>query len=93
MCFGGGGGSDPEPVSEPVKEQQKAQKEEEEKRKIERRQDEKEETIQAETPIKTSLTYETCAKAGQKVMRGSRGRRALYTSTRGGIGYRNPMLG
>ena len=90
MCFGGGGSSAPEPVSEPVKEQQKAQKEEETKR--ERRQEEKEETIQAETPIATSLTYETGAKAGQRVMRGSRGRRALYTSQRGGIGYRNPLL-
>ena len=92
MCFGGGGSPAPEPVSEPVKEQQKAQKEEETKRKIERRQEEKEETIQAETPIETSLTYETGAKADQRVMRGSRGRRALYTSQRGGIGYRNPLL-
>ena len=44
MCFGGGGSSAPEPVSEPVKEQQKAQIEEESKRKIEGRQEEKEET-------------------------------------------------
>ena len=70
----------------------KKTKEEETKRKVERRQEEKEETIQAETPIATSLTYETGAKAGQRVMRGSRGRRALYTSQRGGIGYRNPLL-
>jgi len=91
MCFGGGS-SRPEPVSPTVTEEQKEQKKEETQKKVERRQEEKEETIQAETPIATSLTYETGAKAGQRVMRGSRGRRALYTSQRGGIGYRNPLL-
>ncbi len=89
MCFGGGGGSDPEPVSETVTEEQKEKEAEEKKRTIERRQDEKEDTIAEESPIKTNLTYDT----GRKVMRGSKGRRALYTSTRGGIGYRNSMLG
>jgi len=92
MCFGGGG-SDPEPVSDTVTEEQKSKEAEEKKRTIERRQDEKEETIAQEQPIKTSLTYETGKKKGQTVMRGSRGRRALYTSNRGGIGYRSPLGG
>ena len=92
MCFGGGG-SDPEPVSDTVTEEQKSKEAEEKKRTIERRQDEKEEIIAQEQPIKTSLTYETGSKKGQTVMRGSRGRRALYTSNRGGIGYRSPLGG
>jgi hypothetical protein len=92
MCFGGGGGS-PEKTSSVVDEEQKSKEAEEKKRTIERRQDEKEKTIAQESPIKTSLTYETGKKKGQTVMRGSRGRRALYTSNRGGIGYRNPLGG
>tara|TARA_B100000902_G_scaffold371120_1_gene396842 strand:+ start:703 stop:996 length:294 start_codon:yes stop_codon:yes gene_type:complete len=92
MCFGGGGGS-PEKTSSVVDEEQKSKEAEEKKRTIERRQDEKEKTIAQESPIKTSLTYETGSKKGQTVMRGSRGRRALYTSNRGGMGYRNPLGG
>lgn len=93
MCFGGGGSSQPEKTSPVVEEEQKEKEKEEKKRTIERRQEEKERTIAQEQPIKTSLTYETGPKAGQTVMRGSRGRRALYTSARGGIGYRSPMSG
>jgi len=93
MCFGGGGGSEPEKTSPVVDEEQKSKEAEEKKRTIERRQDEKEETIAQEQPIKTSLTYETGKKKGQTVMRGSRGRRALYTSNRGGIGFRSPLSG
>ena len=92
MCFGGGG-SEPEKTSPVVDEEQKAKEAEEKKRTIERRQDEKEETIAQEQPIKTSLTYETGKKKGQTVMRGSRGRRALYTANRGGIGFRSPLSG
>jgi len=91
MCFGGGGGGEPEKKSEIVTEEQKQKEEIEARRKKKRREDEKEETIAMESPIATSLTYETGAKAGQRVMRGSRGRRALYTSNRGGMGYRNPF--
>ena len=93
MCFGGGGGSEPEKTSPVVDEEQKAKEAEEKKRTIERRQDEKDETIAQEQPIKTSLTYETGKKKGQQVMRGSRGRRALYTSNRGGVGFRSPLSG
>ena len=93
MCFGGGGSSAPE-IRSPVVDQEQKEKEKVEKEKtIERRQEEKEKTIAQEQPIKTSLTYETGPKTGQTVMRGSRGRRALYTSNRGGIGYRSPMGG
>ena len=92
MCFGGGGGS-PEKTSSVVDEEQKSKEAEEKKRTIERRQDEKEKTIAQESPIKTSLTYETGKKKGQTVMRGSRGRRALYTSNRGGVGFRSPLSG
>tara|TARA_R100001594_G_scaffold3294_3_gene12460 strand:+ start:2555 stop:2908 length:354 start_codon:yes stop_codon:yes gene_type:complete len=88
MCFGGGG-SDPEPKEDEVDIAQKEQEKEEKQKTIQRRQDEKEETIAEQQPIQTSLTYDT----GRKVVRGSRGRRALYTSPRGGIGYRNNMLG
>ena len=63
------------------------------KKTIERRQSELEDTIAQEQPIKTSLTYETGKKKGQTVMRGTRGRRALYTSNRGGIGFRSPLSG
>ena len=93
MCFGGGGSSQPEKTSPVVEEEQKEKEKIEKKRTIERRQEEKERTIAMEQPIKTSLTYETGPKTGQTVMRGSRGRRALYTSARGGIGYRSPMSG
>ena len=93
MCFGGGGSSQPEKTSPVVEEEQKEKEKIEKKRTIERRQEEKERTIAQEQPIKTSLTYETGPKTGQTVMRGSRGRRALYTSARGGIGYRSPMSG
>ena len=93
MCFGGGGSSQPEKTSPVVDQEQKEKEKEEKKRTIERRQEEKERTIAMEQPIKTSLTYETGPKTGQTVMRGSRGRRALYTSARGGIGYRSPMSG
>jgi len=93
MCFGGGGSSQPEKTSPVVEEEQKEKEKVEKKRTIERRQEEKERTIAQEQPIKTSLTYETGPKTGQTVMRGSRGRRALYTSARGGIGYRSPMSG
>ena len=89
MCFGGGGSSQPEKTSPVVDQEQKEKEKEEKKRTIERRQEEKERTIAQEQPIKTSLTYDT----GQTVFRGSRGRRALYTSARGGIGYRSPMSG
>ena len=58
-----------------------------------RDEEEKEKTIAQESPVKTSLTYETGAKQGQRVMRGSRGRRALYTSNRGGVGFRSPLSG
>ena len=93
MCFGGGGGREPEKTSPVVDEEQKAKEAEEKKKTIERRQDELEETIAQESPVKTSLTYETGAKQGQRVMRGSRGRRALYTSNRGGVGFRSPLSG
>lgn len=93
MCFGGGGSSQPEKTSPVVDQEQKEKEKEEKKRTIERRQEEKERTIAQEQPIKTSLTYETGPKSGQSVYRGSRGRRALYTSARGGIGYRSPMSG
>ena len=93
MCFGGGGGGEPEKTSKIVTDEQKQKEEIEASRKKKRREDEKEETIAMESPIATSLTYETGAKAGQRVMRGSRGRRALYTSNRGGMGYRNPFSG
>ena len=93
MCFGGGGSSKPEKTSPVVTSEQKSKEEEEKKRTIERRQEEKEKTIAQEAPIKTSLTYETGAKQGQRVMRGSRGRRALYTSNRGGVGFRSPLSG
>ena len=93
MCFGGGGSSQPEKTSPVVEEEQKEKEKEVKNRTIERRQEEKERTIAQEQPIKTSLTYETGPKTGQSVMRGSRGRRALYTSARGGIGYRSPMSG
>mgnify|MGYP004454720815 FL=1 len=93
MCFGGGGSSQPEKTSPVVEEEQKEKEKVEKKRTIERRQEEKERTIAQEQPIKTSLTYETGPKTGQTVMRGSRGRRALYTSARGGIGYRSPISG
>jgi len=93
MCFGGGGSSAPEKTSPVVDEEQKEKEKIEKERTIERRQEEKERTIAQEQPIKTSLTYETGQKKGQSVMRGSRGRRALYTSNRGGVGFRNPMSG
>ena len=98
MCFGGGGRNEGPPDKDPnnydfTKEEQKSKEAEEKRRTIERRQDEKEETIAQESPVKTSLTYETGAKAGQRVMRGSRGRKALYTSNRGGVGFRSPLSG
>lgn len=93
MCFGGGGGREPEKTSPVVNEEQKSKEAEEKKKTIERRQDELEDTIAQEQPIKTSLTYETGKKKGQTVMRGTRGRRALYTSNRGGIGFRSPLSG
>lgn len=93
MCFGGGGGREPEKTSPVVSEEQKSKEAEEKKKTIERRQDELEDTIAQEKPIKTSLTYETGQKQGQRVMRGTRGRRALYTSNRGGVGFRSPLSG
>ena len=88
MCFGGGGSSQPEKTSPVVDEEQKAKEAEEKKRTKQKREQELENTQAAETPIATSLTYDTGAKAGQTVMRGTRNRRALYTSNRGGMGYR-----
>lgn len=88
MCFGGGGSSQPEKTSPVVDEEQKAKEAEEKKRTKQKRDQELENTQAAETPIATSLTYDTGAKAGQTVMRGTRNRRALYTSNRGGMGYR-----
>ena len=91
MCFGGGS-SKPEPVSPTVTEEQKEQKKEETAKKIERRQEALEKEVTQDTPIKTQLTYEVGNKAGSTVMRGRRGRKALYTSGSGGIGYRNPLM-
>ena len=91
MCFGGGS-SRPEPVSPTVTQEQKEQKKEETQKKVERRQEALEKEVTSDTPVKTQLTYEMGAKAGTPVVRGRRGRRALYTSGRGGIGYRNPLM-
>ena len=88
MCFGGGGSSQPEKTSPVVDEEQKAKEAEEKKRTKQKRDQELENTQAAETPIATSLTYDVGSKAGQTVMRGTRNRRALYTSNRGGMGYR-----
>ena len=88
MCFGGGGSPEPEKTSPVVDEEQKAKEAEEKKRTKQKRDQELENTQAAETPIATSLTYDTGSKAGQTVMRGTRNRRALYTSNRGGMGYR-----
>ena len=59
---------------------------------MERRQEALEKEVSQDTPVKTQLTYEMGAKSGTPVVRGRRGRRALYTSGRGGIGYRNPLM-
>ena len=91
MCFGGGS-SRPEPVSPTVTQEQKEQKKEETQKKVERRQEALEKEVTSDTPVKTQLTYEMGAKSGTPVVRGRRGRRALYTSGRGGIGYRNPLM-
>jgi len=91
MCFGGGGSPTPEPRQE-VREETKQAKKEEEEVKIKNRQEALEKEVTSDTPIKTQLTYEMGAKAGTPVTRGRRGRRALYTSGRGGIGFRNPMM-
>tara|TARA_B100000242_G_scaffold261544_1_gene207441 strand:+ start:1725 stop:2006 length:282 start_codon:yes stop_codon:yes gene_type:complete len=91
MCFGGGS-SRPEPVSPTVTQEQKEQKKEETQKKVERRQEALEKEVTQDTPVKTQLTYEMGAKSGTPVVRGRRGRRALYTSGRGGIGYRNPLM-
>ena len=91
MCFGGGS-SRPEPVSPTVTQEQKEQKKEETQKKVERRQVALEREVTQDTPVKTQLTYEMGAKSGTPVVRGRRGRRALYTSGRGGIGYRNPLM-
>tara|TARA_Y100000114_G_scaffold99781_1_gene92888 strand:+ start:1825 stop:2106 length:282 start_codon:yes stop_codon:yes gene_type:complete len=91
MCFGGGS-SRPEPVSPTVTQEQKEQKKEETQKKVERRQEALEREVTQDTPVKTQLTYEMGAKSGTPVVRGRRGRRALYTSGRGGIGYRNPLM-
>tara|TARA_R100000149_G_C5801594_1_gene88628 strand:- start:264 stop:542 length:279 start_codon:yes stop_codon:yes gene_type:complete len=88
MCFGGGGRSEPEKVSPVVTEEQKAKEAEEKKRTKQKRDQELEDTVAAQTPIATSMTYETGARTGQTVMRGKRSRSALYTSNRGGMGYR-----
>ena len=91
MCFGGGS-SRPEPVSPTVTQEQKEQKKEETQKKVARRQEALEREVSQDTPVKTQLTYEMGAKSGTPVVRGRRGRRALYTSGRGGIGYRNPLM-
>ena len=91
MCVGGGS-SRPEPVSPTVTQEQKEQKKEETQKKVERRQEALEREVTQDTPVKTQLTYEMGAKSGTPVVRGRRGRRALYTSGRGGIGYRNPLM-
>ncbi len=91
MCFGGGS-SRPEPVSPTVTQEQKEQKKEETQKKVERRQEALEKEVTQDTPVKTQLTYEVGSKSGTPVVRGRRGRRALYTSGRGGIGYRNPLM-
>ena len=91
MCFGGGS-SRPEPVSPTVTQEQKEQKKEETQKKVERRQEALEREVTQDTPVKTQLTYEMGAMSGTPVVRGRRGRRALYTSGRGGIGYRNPLM-
>ena len=91
MCFGGGS-SRPEPVSPTVTQEQKEQKKEETQKKVERRQEALEKEVTQDTPVKTQLTYEGGAKSGTPVVRGRRGRRALYTSGRGGIGFRNPLM-
>ena len=91
MCFGGGS-SRPEPVSPTVTQEQKEQKKEETQKKVERRQEALEKEVTQDTPVKTQLTYEMGAKSGTPVVRGRRGRRALYTSGRGGIGFRNPLM-
>ena len=91
MCFGGGS-SRPEPVSPTVTQEQKEQKKEETQKKVERRQEALEREVTQDTPVKTQHTYEMGAKSGTPVVRGRRGRRALYTSGRGGIGYRNPLM-
>ena len=91
MCFGGGS-SRPEPVSPTVTQEQKEQKNEETQKKVERRQEALEKEVTQDTPVKTQLTYEVGSKSGTPVVRGRRGRRALYTSGRGGIGFRNPLM-
>ena len=91
MCFGGGS-SRPEPVSPTVTQEQKEQKKEETQKKVERRQEALEREVTQDTPVKTQLTYEMGAKSGTPVVRGRRGRRALDTSGRGGLGYRNPLM-
>tara|TARA_B100000212_G_scaffold107423_1_gene79781 strand:+ start:1763 stop:2044 length:282 start_codon:yes stop_codon:yes gene_type:complete len=91
MCFGGGS-SRPEPVSPTVTQEQKEQKKEETQKKVERRQEALEKEVTQDTPVKTQLTYEVGSKSGTPVVRGRRGRRALYTSGRGGIGFRNPLM-
>ena len=91
MCFVGGS-SRPEPVSPTVTQEQKEQKKEETQKKVERRQAALEREVSQDTPVKTQLTYEMGAKSGTPVVRGRRGRRALYTSGRGGIGDRNPLM-
>ena len=88
MCFGGGS-SRPEPVSPTVTQEQKEQKKEETQKKVERRQEALEKEVTQDTPVKTQLTYEVGSKSGTPVVRG---RRALYTSGRGGIGFRNPLM-
>ena len=91
MCFGGGS-SRPEPVSPTVTQEQKEQKKEETQKKVERRQEALEKEVTQDTPVKTQLTYEVGSKSGTPVVRGRRGRRPLYTSGRGGIGFRNPLM-
>ena len=91
MCFGGGS-SRPEPVSPTVTQEQKEQKKEETQKKVERRQEALEKEVTQDTPVKTQLTYEVGSKSGTPVVLGRRGRRALYTSGRGGIGFRNPLM-
>ena len=91
MCFRGGS-SRPEPVSPTETQEQKEQKKEETQKKVERRQEALEKEVTQDTPVKTQLTYEVGSKSGTPVVRGRRGRRALYTSGRGGIGFRNPLM-
>ena len=91
MCFGGGSAR-PEPVSPTVTQEQKEQKKEETQKKVERRQEALEKEVTQDTPVISHLTYDVGSKSGTPVVRGRRGRRALYTSGRGGIGFRNPLM-